>query len=50
LGIKAGAYHAKMSDMMRTTNQQDFNRDNLAVIVATIAFGTTYERHFCFNH
>ncbi|MEB3272316.1 MAG: DNA helicase RecQ, partial [Prochlorothrix sp.] len=38
-GIKALPYHAGMSDLDRTTNQRRFLRDDVQVIVATIAFG-----------
>ncbi len=38
-GIKAGFYHAGMGAPFRTKVQQDFIRDDLQVICATIAFG-----------
>ena len=38
-GITAIAYHAGMSDEERSTNQRRFIRDDVQVIVATIAFG-----------
>jgi len=38
-GINALAYHAGLSDEERTTNQTKFIRDDVQVIVATIAFG-----------
>jgi ATP-dependent DNA helicase RecQ len=38
-GIRAGAYHAGMGGKERATNQEQFLRDELRVICATIAFG-----------
>jgi ATP-dependent DNA helicase RecQ len=38
-GIKALPYHAGMTDEKRTINQTRFLRDDVQVIVATIAFG-----------
>ncbi|MDB9526555.1 DNA helicase RecQ [Oscillatoria sp. CS-180] len=38
-GIAALPYHAGLSDETRTTNQNRFIRDDVQVIVATIAFG-----------
>ncbi len=38
-GIKAGRYHAGMSDEDRIKAQEDFIYDNVSVIVATNAFG-----------
>ncbi|MBN1602081.1 MAG: DNA helicase RecQ [Chitinispirillaceae bacterium] len=38
-GIKALPYHAGMNDGARHHNQEAFNRDEVDVIVATIAFG-----------
>lgn len=38
-GIKALPYHAGLSSEERKKNQEAFNRDEAAVIVATIAFG-----------
>ena len=38
-GISALPYHAGLSDKARTTNQNRFIRDDVRVIVATIAFG-----------
>ncbi|HEX2957522.1 MAG TPA: DNA helicase RecQ [Chitinispirillaceae bacterium] len=38
-GIKALPYHAGMDDAARHRNQDAFNRDEVDVIVATIAFG-----------
>jgi ATP-dependent DNA helicase RecQ len=38
-GIRAAAYHAGMDQEERTSNQEAFNRDEVTVIVATIAFG-----------
>jgi ATP-dependent DNA helicase RecQ len=38
-GIRALPYHAGLSSMERSTNQDAFNRDEAQVIVATIAFG-----------
>lgn len=37
--IKARAYHAGMDAATRNTNQDDFLKENIDVIVATIAFG-----------
>ena len=38
-GIKALPYHAGLDDATRVRNQDAFNRDEVDVIVATIAFG-----------
>ncbi len=38
-GINARAYHAGLSDEDRMTNQEDFIKDRIQVIVATVAFG-----------
>lgn len=38
-GIKAGKYHAGMTDEERNQMQEDFLYDNLSVMVATNAFG-----------
>ncbi|WP_243728784.1 DNA helicase RecQ [Mesocricetibacter intestinalis] len=38
-GIAAAAYHAGLENGLRERVQQDFQRDNLQVVVATIAFG-----------
>ncbi len=38
-GIKALPYHAGLDDVTRADNQDAFNRDEVDVIVATIAFG-----------
>lgn len=38
-GISALPYHAGMSDEARSTNQTRFIRDDVSVIVATVAFG-----------
>lgn len=38
-GIKAGRYHAGMTDEERSQAQEDFLYDNVSVIVATNAFG-----------
>ncbi|OOF45193.1 ATP-dependent DNA helicase RecQ [Rodentibacter trehalosifermentans] len=38
-GIAAVAYHAGMETTQREQVQQDFQRDNIQVVVATIAFG-----------
>ena len=38
-GIKAGRYHAGMTDEERNQMQEDFLYDNLSVMVATNAFG-----------
>ena len=38
-GVSAAAYHAGMETELRERVQQDFQRDNVQVVVATIAFG-----------
>ncbi|OOF81345.1 ATP-dependent DNA helicase RecQ [Rodentibacter ratti] len=38
-GVSAAAYHAGMETVQRERVQQDFQRDNVQVVVATIAFG-----------
>lgn len=38
-GIAALPYHAGLSDVLRSQNQQRFIRDDVQVIVATVAFG-----------
>ena len=38
-GIKALPYHAGLADAVRVKNQDAFNKDEVDVIVATIAFG-----------
>ena len=38
-GVSAAAYHAGMETALRERVQQDFQRDNVQVVVATIAFG-----------
>ena len=38
-GVSAAAYHAGMETALRECVQQDFQRDNIQVVVATIAFG-----------
>lgn len=38
-GINAAPYHAGLSTQIRQRNQEKFNRDQIQVIVATIAFG-----------
>jgi ATP-dependent DNA helicase RecQ len=38
-GIKAAPYHAGLSDETRARNQDAFARDDIDVIVATVAFG-----------
>lgn len=38
-GVSAAAYHAGMETAWRDRVQQDFQRDNVQVVVATIAFG-----------
>ena len=38
-GVSAAAYHAGMETALRERVQQDFLRDNVQVVVATIAFG-----------
>ena len=38
-GVRAAAYHAGMSPPQRATAQEQFSRDDLDVVCATIAFG-----------
>ena len=38
-GIKALPYHAGLDDEVRAANQEAFNKDEINVVVATIAFG-----------
>ncbi len=38
-GIQALAYHAGLTPAQRKKNQEQFNRDQIQVVVATIAFG-----------
>jgi len=38
-GVRAAPYHAGLSDAERARNQEAFARDDLDVIVATVAFG-----------
>jgi len=38
-GIRAGAYHAGLETAERSKIQEAFSRDDLEVVVATIAFG-----------
>ncbi len=38
-GVQAVAYHAGLTPVQRKTNQDKFNRDEVNVVVATIAFG-----------
>lgn len=38
-GFSVGAYHAGMSDWDRKRTQEDFLKDRLKVVVATVAFG-----------
>ncbi|MFP4418110.1 MAG: DNA helicase RecQ [Chitinispirillaceae bacterium] len=39
IGINALAYHAGLGDEIRKKHQERFNKDDVSVIVATIAFG-----------
>ena len=39
IGIRAGAYHAGLEADQRTKVQDDFIRDNIDVVCATVAFG-----------
>ena len=38
-GVNARPYHAGLEDEVRKANQEAFNRDDVTVIVATVAFG-----------
>ncbi|MEB2311777.1 MAG: ATP-dependent DNA helicase [Sorangiineae bacterium] len=38
-GVRARAYHAKLSNEERAATQEAFQRDDLDVVVATVAFG-----------
>jgi len=38
-GVRAAAYHAGLDDEVRTRNQEAFQKDEIDVVVATIAFG-----------
>ena len=38
-GVNARPYHAGLDDEIRKANQEAFNRDDITVIVATVAFG-----------
>ncbi len=38
-GIAAAAYHAGLSDQLRASVQEEFLRDEIRVVVATVAFG-----------
>ena len=38
-GIKAQAYHAGLETNLRNQVQEQFNKDNIQVVVATVAFG-----------
>jgi ATP-dependent DNA helicase RecQ len=38
-GVRASAYHAGMTSQQRAATQEKFNRDDLEVVCATIAFG-----------
>lgn len=38
-GIKAAAYHAGLETSLRNKVQDDFTKDNIQVVVATVAFG-----------
>lgn len=38
-GIKVAGYHAGMDTLIREKVQRDFQRDNLQIVVATVAFG-----------
>ncbi|MFW6200318.1 MAG: RecQ family ATP-dependent DNA helicase [Gemmatimonadota bacterium] len=38
-GVRAAAYHAGLEDAVRARNQDAFQRDEVDVVVATIAFG-----------
>jgi ATP-dependent DNA helicase RecQ len=38
-GFNAAGYHAGMDQALRQRSQEDFSRDNIQIIVATVAFG-----------
>ena len=38
-GIKAAAYHAGLETGLRNKVQDDFTKDNIQIVVATVAFG-----------
>ena len=38
-GIKAAAYHAGLETSLRNKVQEDFTKDNIHIVVATVAFG-----------
>lgn len=38
-GIKAAAYHAGLDNSLRNKVQDDFTKDNIHIVVATVAFG-----------
>jgi ATP-dependent DNA helicase RecQ len=44
LGYPAVAYHAGLSQEVRTKNQERFNQDDRIIVVATIAFGMGIDR------
>ena len=44
LGYKNVPYHAGMSDEDRKRNQDEFSREKISLIVATIAFGMGIDR------
>lgn len=46
-GVSAAAYHAGMETAIRERVQQDFQRDNVQVVVATIAFGMGINKSMC---
>ena len=46
-GVSAAAYHAGMETALRERVQQDFQRDNIQVVVATIAFGMGINKSMC---
>ncbi len=44
LGYKNLPYHAGLTDNVRKKNQEEFSRENISIIVATIAFGMGIDR------
>ena len=49
-GIKARAYHAGMDSATRNANQDAFLKEDIEVIVATIAFGMGIDKRFVIHY